>query len=138
MSKLVRSAFALVAAAGIGAASLIAGASPAAAAAEYNGACGDGYGVINSFDLSSDRGTIFLTYNNSTGNNCVTTVRTVAGTTTLVEAMVRVSGSTDWVIDSGDYTTYAGPVYVAAAGKCIDWGGTIGTDTRTFEGQHCG
>ena len=138
MGKHVRRTFALVAAAGIGAASLIGTASPAAAAAEYNGACGDGYAVINSYDLSSDRGTIFLTYNDSNGHNCVTTVRTVAGTTTLVEAMIRVSGGSDWIIDSDDYTTYAGPVYVEAAGKCIDWGGTIGTETRTFSNEHCG
>lgn len=137
MRKFVRRSLAVAGAAVFATTALWTTASPASAAT-YNGACGDGYAVINSYDLSSDRGTIFLTYNNSNGHNCVTTVRTVAGTTTLVEAMVRVSGSSDWVIDSGDYTTYAGPVHVEAAGKCIDWGGTIGTETRTFPNQHCG
>ncbi|MBR8744674.1 spore-associated protein A [Nocardiopsis sp. MG754419] len=138
MRSIVRRACALAATAGIGAASLVATAAPATAAATYNGACGDGYAVVNSVDLSADRGTVFLTYNNANGYNCVATVRTVPGGATLMEAMLRASGTSGWNTDSGDYTTYAGPVYVHAAGRCVDWGGTIGTDTRIIEGTNCG
>jgi hypothetical protein len=109
-----------------------------ASAASYGGQCGSGYGVVNSFSLPDSRGTVFLTYSSATGKNCVVTVRTTPGTATLMEAYLKRSSSSTWVKDSGNYTTYAGPVYVSAAGQCVDWGGTIGTATLFRYGTNCG
>ncbi|CAM5346136.1 hypothetical protein SCALM49S_01532 [Streptomyces californicus] len=49
-----------------------------AAAAQYNGACGSGYSVVNSAQIGT-KGTVFLTYSSATGKNCVVTVRTKPG-----------------------------------------------------------
>ncbi|MFE9205640.1 spore-associated protein A [Micromonospora sp. NPDC007230] len=112
-------------------------ASPAYAAL-YGGQCGSGYGVVNLIDLPDLRGTVYLTYSSSTGKNCVVTIREKPGTATLMEAYLRRSGTSTWQKDSGNYTTYAGPVYVSAAGSCVDWGGTIGTASKTRTGTNCG
>jgi hypothetical protein len=115
----------------------LASAAPASAAL-YGGQCGSGYGVVNLIDLPNNRGTVYLTYNSSTGKNCVVTIRENPGTATLMEAYLRRSGTTSWVKDSGNFTTYAGPVYVSAPGSCVDWGGTIGTATQTRTRTNCG
>lgn len=109
-----------------------------AQAALYGGQCGTGYGVVNLIDLPNSRGTVYLTYNSSTGKNCVVTLRENPGTATLMEAYLRRTGTSAWTKDSGNYTTYAGPVYVSAAGSCVDWGGTIGTASLTRTGTNCG
>ncbi|WP_433424254.1 spore-associated protein A [Microtetraspora malaysiensis] len=109
-----------------------------ASAATYGGQCGSGYSVVNSFHLPDSRGTVFLTYSSATGKNCVATVRTTSGTATLVEAYLKKSSSSTWIKDSGNYTSYAGPIYVSAAGSCVDWGGTIGTATQYKKGTNCG
>jgi hypothetical protein len=107
-----------------------------ASAATYNGACGSGYSVIDQHSLVG--GTIFLTYSNSTENNCVVTVRNTSGTAVPMNAWIRVSGTTTWIQDPGSYTRYAGPVYVHAPGRCIDWGGGIGASSWTAYSSHCG
>jgi hypothetical protein len=107
-------------------------------AALYGGQCGSGYGVVNLIDLPNNRGTVYLTYSSAAGKNCVVTVRENPGTATLMEAYLRRSGTTTWVKDSGNFTTYAGPVYVSAAGSCVDWGGTIGTASLTRTRTNCG
>ena len=112
-------------------------ASPALAAL-YGGQCGTGYGVVNLIDLPNTRGTVYLTYSASTGKNCVVTIRENPGTATLMEAYLRRTGTTTWVKESDDFTTYAGPVYVSAPGSCVDWGGTIGTASLTRYGTNCG
>jgi hypothetical protein len=110
--------------------------SSAAYAATYNGTCGSGYGVIDSIGVSG--GTVFLTYNGATGNNCVTTVRNSPGGALPMIAAVKLSSSSTWNYDSGYYTTYAGPVYVYAPHACIDWGGGINGDYRYVYSSHCG
>ncbi|MFJ8825796.1 spore-associated protein A [Streptomyces sp. NPDC102467] len=127
------------AAVALAAAGLTVAASPAqAAATAYNGACGSGYKVIDSMSVNSGSGTVYLTYNN--GYNCVVTVNNL-GRTAYVDARVEVSGG-NWQEDEGRYSSYAGPVYVYAAGKCIDWGGYVSpassalTDIRWND--HCG
>ncbi|WP_460302826.1 spore-associated protein A [Actinocorallia aurea] len=119
------------------AASVFAVASPASAAL-YGGQCGSGYNVVGVNDFPDARGTIYLTYNASTGKNCVVTIREVPGAAAPMDAYLRRSGTTTWVDDPGNWTTYAGPVYVSAAGSCVDWGGTIGTQSRTRYGTNCG
>jgi hypothetical protein len=130
-----------IAALGLAAAAATAGvlvnAAPAQAAL-YGGQCGSGYNVVNVLDLPDLRGTVYLTYNASTGKNCVVTLRENPGAATLMEAFLRRSGTSSWVKDSGNYTTYAGPVYVSAAGSCVDYGGTIGTATKTRTRTNCG
>jgi hypothetical protein len=112
-----------------------------AAAAGYNGACGSGYGVIDSMDVGD--GNAFLTYNSSNGYNCVVTVTDTPGEAHLLGANLR-RHRTDNVwksneVDSGMYKYYAGPVYVYARSTCIDWGGAAASNyTRINYGVHCG
>ncbi|GLU47161.1 spore-associated protein A [Nocardiopsis ansamitocini] len=108
-----------------------------AAAATYNNACGSGYAVVNSADIGS-KGTVFLTYNSSTGYNCAVTVRNSPGSAVAMAVFLAVSPNGAWQQDSGTYTTYAGPVYVAARGACVDWVGTITGTTVRMNGTNCG
>jgi len=110
-----------------------------AQAASYNGACGSGYSVIDQMSVGSGRGTAYLTYNN--GWNCVVTVTNSPGTRTWMLAEVELSGAGhDWVEDGGNYTQYAGPVYVYAPDSCIDWGGSVGDVSVVWLqwNDHCG
>jgi len=104
--------------------------------ASYNGACGSGYTVIDSRPLSG--ATVFLTYNGSTGDNCVLTVRDSSGTAQLMNACIKLSTSSTWNCDQGDYTTYAGPRYVHAPGQCVDWFGYFNGSNVTVLNSHCG
>ncbi|MFJ4674618.1 MULTISPECIES: spore-associated protein A [unclassified Kitasatospora] len=108
-----------------------------AEAASYNSACGSGYREIDHLTLNG-YGTVFLTYSSATGKNCVVTVRNQPGAALYMNALVRLAGSANWIGDYGDYTTYAGPVYVSAAGRCIDWGGEIETAYEYRLDVHCG
>ncbi|MEE2036769.1 spore-associated protein A [Nocardiopsis sp. CT-R113] len=137
MKNFLGRAAALAAAAALAVTGVTATASPAAAAT-YNGACGSGYVEVNRIEFPDNRGTAFLTYNNSNGYNCVVTVRTNPGAATFMEAMVRRTGESTWVRDAGNFTTYAGPVYRSGAGHCMNWGGTIGTATITLPATNCG
>lgn len=109
----------------------------ASPATSYNGVCGSGYNVIDSLPIST-LGTVYLTYNNSTGNNCVVTVRANPGAATYMAAAIELAGnSSSEVIDQGNYAAYAGPVYLHAPGSCIDWEGQV---SSTYAGQvdsHC-
>ena len=110
----------------------------ASPATSYNGACGSGYGVIDSLPIST-LGTVYLTYSGATGDNCVVTVRANPGTAMYMVAAIQLAGNSgSEVIDSGNYTTYAGPVYLHAPGSCIDWGGQIGTVYNQQFDSHCG
>lgn len=89
-------------------------------------ACGGGsYHEIDSHRLGGV--TIHLLYNGST--NCVVTWRANPGSPTRLLAAIakeNADGSyTDFKNDDKPYTTYAGPVKVSAAGKCIIWGGGV-------------
>ncbi|WP_405664875.1 spore-associated protein A [Streptomyces sp. NBC_01166] len=112
-----------------------------AEAASYNSACGSGYSVIDSMDVGD--GNTFLTYNSSTGYNCVVTVGDAPGTSQILGARLRLhSTSTTWKsseLDDGVFSYYAGPVYAYAKGSCIDWGGRAASNyTRVNYGVHCG
>ncbi|MFD6951343.1 spore-associated protein A [Nocardiopsis sp. TSRI0078] len=139
MFKKFRNAALLTAALATGSLAL---ASPAAAAppvAPYNGACGSGYGVVNHAGIGS-KGTVFVTYNNSTGYNCAVTVRANPGAA--VEMVVSIKRTSDPAsaakMDSGYYTTYAGPVYLHAADQCVDWMGRITGSPGGDRGTNCG
>lgn len=113
-----------------------ASAAPAATAA-YNGACGAGYEVIDSGDLEN-LGTVYLTWSEAAGKNCVVTVRATTGTAVQMSAEIYQTDNPDIAAkDSGLYTSYAGPVYIPARGACITWKGSISTYSLEGEG-HCG
>lgn len=139
-SAAVMAAAGLVATAGTASAAShsAAGAAPKAV---YNGACGSGYSVVNSAGIA-DLGTVFLTYNRTTGKNCVVTVRNEKGDPIHMAASVRVlldDQETEPVVDEGEYTHYAGPVFVEdGAGHCIEWGGVIGEEEYFNPGSNCG
>nr|WP_313069179.1 spore-associated protein A [Kitasatospora gansuensis] len=110
----------------------------AAHAASYNGKCGAGYNVIDSMSITT-LGTVYLTYNSATTQNCVVTIRNNPGTYMYMNAAVQLTGL-DWTrqYDPGQYSTFAGPVYLYASGKCIDWGGEIGSVYAQQINVHCG
>lgn len=108
---------------------------PPEASAAYNGACGSGYNVINSHSLPG--GTVYLTYNNNTGKNCVVTVRNSPGSPILMCAGVMRTGGT-WNPECGNFTSHAGPRYVYAPNACIDWGGKIKGSDFYAHRVHCG
>ncbi|MFE7318014.1 spore-associated protein A [Streptomyces sp. NPDC057555] len=129
---------AALAVAGIATMGLATTASAAPVPGAYNGACGSGYGVVNSLPVSG-KGTVYLTYSAKTGRNCVVTIRKAPGARVFVRAVLGPSDhSSAPVSDGGKYTTYAGPVYLAAKGRCVDWGGTIEKVSVGVTGSNCG
>ncbi|WP_062440164.1 hypothetical protein [Herbidospora daliensis] len=110
-----------------------------AMAASYGGECGAGYGVVNSAPIGT-KGTVFLTYNSSTGKNCVVAKRNSVGTRVLVEAGLALNPvGTHWPLyEGGKYTSYAGPIYISAAGRCVDWMGRISGTEGGKRGTNCG
>lgn len=139
MGKRLGSATAVL---GLTAAGMIAATGSAEAAAAYNGACGSGYSVVGSKDVGD--GKAFITYSSATGYNCVVTVNDNPGTSTYLDARLRIHRTdTVWKAsekDAGTYSSYAGPVYVYAAHSCIDYGGSAGNASyiQIDYGVHCG
>ncbi|WP_371496983.1 spore-associated protein A [Kitasatospora sp. NBC_00374] len=133
----------LLAKAMLGAAALTALATVPAGAAEqqilsapYNGACGSGYGVVNSAPVGE--GTIYLTYNSSNGYNCAVTVRRNDGTKPWMSVKISQGEDPGWAsVDEGYFGGYAGPVYVYGKGHCIDWFGAIGSATMIVNDTNC-
>ncbi|MFD6096667.1 spore-associated protein A [Nocardiopsis flavescens] len=117
-------------------------ASPAAAddpVVAYNGVCGSGYGVVN-FENVGTKGTVYVTYNNANGNNCAVTVRAGGGDRVWIAVGIkRTNDAPSEAVQEEDlFYSYAGPVYLHAAGQCIDWFGSIdGTNANRNE-TNCG
>ncbi|MCT4352340.1 acetyltransferase [Streptomyces sp. Je 1-79] len=114
----------------------------AASSAKAESACGSGYRVIDGMPLSRDQttydwATVFLLYNGSTGKNCVVTVRDEPEFKVNMSAKVRVYGGS-WIQDTDHYSSYAGPVYVSAAGKCVQFHGMSNGSEYTSPWGHCG
>lgn len=116
----------------------LAAATPAYAAS-YGGECGSGYGVVNSAPIGS-KGTVFLTYSSATGKNCVVAKRNSVGSAVLVEAGLGINPvGSHWPAYQGDYfTSYAGPIYLSAADRCVDWMGRISGTEGGKRGTNCG
>jgi hypothetical protein len=99
--------------------------------------CGSGYSEIDRHDLGSS-GSIVLMYNSGNGKNCVTTLKYVSlGTASAVGSTLQVEGGSVKK-DSGNFAYYAGPGTASAAGKCVKWGGSVGSTTWTSGNSHCG
>lgn len=123
-------------------ATLVAGALAAgtpAFAASYGGECGSGYAVVNSDPIGA-KGTVFLTYSAVTGRNCVVAKRNSAGSAVLIEAGLGINPvGSHWPAYQGNYfTSYAGPIYLSAADKCVDWMGRISGTEGGKRGTNCG
>ncbi|WP_413813228.1 spore-associated protein A [Streptomyces sp. OE57] len=137
----MKRALAVAAATGAGAAALMVAAPAASAApshAAYNGACGSGYTIVNSTEVG-DKGTAYLTYSSATGKNCLVAIRNVAGDPVpMTIYLSRSDTEIHDIYDSGDYRSYAGPIYTNARGTCVDWWGWI--DGVRFEkaNTNCG
>ena len=115
--------------AGVGAIS-----TPATAAASPIAACGGGsYHVIDTHDLG--RAKIYLLYNGST--NCVVTWKD-SPNSTYVHAWLTRRSDGRVAFDEGNYSTYAGPVKLSAAGTCVAWGGKYGSTQWISDWSHCG
>ncbi|MET9344793.1 spore-associated protein A [Nonomuraea sp. NPDC003804] len=96
------------------------------AAATPESVCGTGYRIIDSIPISTPKlwATVYLLYNGGNGYNCVVTWKNAnVGVRTYTEARIQVQGSSTIYRNGGDFTTYAGPVRVQAAGKCVQFGG---------------
>ncbi|MGA4792445.1 hypothetical protein [Nocardia sp. AB354] len=116
----------------------------AAAASTPAGACGSGFREIDHHDLPN--ATIYLLYNDN--DNCVVTWKTkYLGTASETNASIELAGQRSTAVsDSGKYKYYAGPVKIAAKGKCIQWEGeaqppgTVATIENYWKSQasHCG
>ncbi|MDX3753757.1 hypothetical protein [Streptomyces sp. AK08-02] len=110
---------------------------PASAAATapgaYNGACGPGFSVVNWSQVKSSPtnviGTVYVTFNYSTEDNCAVLVRTKPGTRMYMEVTLDTwPNSSKPVEDHGSFKEYAGPIYLDAAtvnGQCLTWSGSI-------------
>ncbi|MFD6479008.1 spore-associated protein A [Streptomyces anulatus] len=110
-------------------------AAPAAHAVGY-GICGSGHKLIDSAPIGNF-GTAYLTWNAGSGQNCLVVVRGDPGASVRMSALIgRDDGVQD--VDSGFYTTYAGPVYVDGRGTCVDWSGVIGNEEISRWDSHCG
>ncbi len=116
------------------------GGAPVAATAAGNpytaaGVCGPGYAPIDRHKLFATApydgarvhlATIVLTYNASTGRNCVVTLKERRlGRPDHVYAQVqtRPASPTSADGDSGRFRYFAGPTYVYAPGRKVRWGG---------------
>ncbi|MER7369733.1 M23 family metallopeptidase [Nonomuraea wenchangensis] len=100
------------------------------------GVCGSGYAVIDSAALTGGRA--YLLYNAGNGSNCVVTLKTTkVGSASPVSAFLEPKGASR-ATDSGSFAYYAGPVKRSAPGKCVRWGGSIGSSSYTSPFEHCG
>lgn len=100
-----------------------------------NAVCGSGFGVIDSHALTGAN--IYLLYNDSTGQNCVTTLATSPTKAVSMNATLSVQGGSSGS-DPGTYTDYAGPVTLSAPGACVEWGGAYNGSSWTSSWSHCG
>jgi hypothetical protein len=124
---------------------LVAAALPSSANAAKNphtatGVCGPGYGVIDRhplYDTNPETGrrvllaSVVLTYNSATGKNCAVTLKRyrvgrrapIFGDHLGVSLAARPLGPSTAAGDAGQFRWYAGPVYVPARKRCVQWGG---------------
>ncbi|MGW4799247.1 hypothetical protein ACWEPC_43205, partial [Nonomuraea sp. NPDC004297] len=100
------------------------------------GVCGAGYKVINSRSLGGNA-TVYLLYSSSAGKNCVVTIsKLVFPGKMKMSATLQVKGGSS-SNPAGSYTSYAGPIRLAAAKKCVIWGGSWSSYSYKSGWSHC-
>jgi len=99
------------------------------------GVCGSGFSIIDSHALTG--ATVYLLYDDSTAQNCVTTLSDADLGAVAMNATLKVEGGGS-ASDPGEYTWYAGPVIEDAANACVQWGGTYRSESWTSGWSHCG
>ncbi|MEV0158953.1 serine/threonine protein kinase [Nonomuraea fuscirosea] len=100
------------------------------------GVCGAGYKVINSHKLG-EGATTYLLYHAGAGKNCVVTIsRMVIPGKVNMNAILQVKGGSSGS-NPGKFTSYAGPVRLAAKKKCVIWGGTWHKTSWKSGWSHC-
>jgi hypothetical protein len=128
----------------------LAAAAPAPAANPYTPArvCGAGFRVIDHHAVTGPKGGVlgvaYLLYQRSSGRNCATLIkRRAVGVPTWSEVSLAAKGGR-YMADDGEYSYYAGPLYVHAPGRCVIFGGRM-RDARGNGGSwitpqfgHCG
>ncbi|MGP4100771.1 protein kinase domain-containing protein [Nonomuraea sp. KM90] len=99
--------------------------------------CGGGFVVQRSSSFTG--GTTYQLWNNSTGQNCVVTLKSGAdvGRSTRVSATLEVQGGGSKT-DAGNFEYYAGPVILAAKGKCVRYSGSAGSGSTSAGWANCG
>lgn len=99
--------------------------------------CGSGFSVIDQHALGK-AGKVYLLYNAGNGKNCVATLKQSSlGKKTSTSAFLEVKNGKR-ATDSGKFSYYAGPVSKSAAGKCVQWGGSAGSEKYSSAFEHCG
>ncbi|MEV6031685.1 protein kinase [Nonomuraea sp. NPDC052116] len=98
--------------------------------------CGSGFSVQRSSPFGG--GVTYQLWNNSTGQNCVVTIKTTdIGKKTPVSATLEVQGGGSQT-DSGSFEYYAGPVKLPARGKCVRFSGSAGGTSTSAAWGSCG
>jgi hypothetical protein len=97
--------------------------------------CGSGYGVVDSHHITG--ATIYLLYDDDSGNNCVVTLADSPSATVSMNATLQAQGGT-LKDDPHAYQYYAGPVTTYAPNTCVRWGGAYQSASWTSDYEHCG
>jgi hypothetical protein len=97
--------------------------------------CGSGYGVADSHHLTG--ATVYLLYNDDSGNNCVVTLADDPAATVAMNATLQVQDG-PLKQDNHAYQYYAGPVTAYAPNSCVQWGGAYQSASWTSDYGHCG
>ncbi|RVX47338.1 protein kinase-like protein [Nonomuraea polychroma] len=98
--------------------------------------CGAGFSIQRSSVFTG--GTTYQLWNNSTGQNCVVTMKSAdVGKKTPVSATLDVQGGGS-ATDSGNFEYYAGPVKLPAKGKCVKFSGSVGSQRTSVGWANCG
>ncbi|MFI7469648.1 hypothetical protein [Nonomuraea sp. NPDC049646] len=98
--------------------------------------CGSGFYVQRSQAFNG--GETFQLYNSGTKQNCVVTMKYAGvGKESPVSATLDVQDG-ESATDSGDYKYYAGPVKLAAPGRCVKFSGSVGAGSTAAGWANCG
>ncbi|MGY0056500.1 hypothetical protein ACWY4P_08065 [Streptomyces sp. LZ34] len=84
-------------------------------------------------------GYTYLYYSSATGKNCAYTVpKSGSGTRQFMYVGLFRASDNAGVWDEGDYTQYAGPVYLDARGTCVLFNGQVSSWSGNSGWGHCG
>ncbi|MBD0424677.1 hypothetical protein H0H10_36865 [Streptomyces sp. TRM S81-3] len=84
-------------------------------------------------------GYTYLYYSSATGMNCAYTVpKSGSGTRQFMHVGLFRQSDGAGVWDSGQYTQYAGPVYLHAPGTCVSFNGQVASWSGNSGYGHCG